>query len=1119
MSLKLFLLGPFQAQLNHRELLFRSDKVRALLAYLALETNRPQSREFLATLLWGEQPEQTAATNLRVSLNRLRQTLAELLAERPHFLHIDRQTVQLNLEPGRDWLDTYHLLHDPLPQALSLYRGTFLTGLALADSPVFEEWQTQQTQFFYQHYLACLHTQTQTYLTAGQYAPAEQLARRQLQQEPWREEAHQQLMVALFQQGQRTEALTQYKLCRQLLAAELGVAPSLKTELLYTALAEKNQLPAEFTPAQPTPLYHFPPQFTPLIGRRVEIESLTHQLQQSDCRLVTVLGAGGMGKTRLTIRVAEQLAQTSPFFSEGIYFVPLVAVETAGVFINTLAQTLGVALLNTQAPEQDVWRFLQNKKVLLVLDNFEQLVSQVSVLTQLLQAAPLVKLLISSRTPLNLQAEWRFPLAGLAYPAEAEPHLAQYEAVQLFIQAGKRARPGFAPTAEELTHIAHICHHVEGLPLALEMLAAWVRVYSCLQIAEKITHQLDFLLTPYQDLPPRHQTMRAVFNHSWQLLPPAEQLTLAQLAIFRAGFNLEAALTITNCSVIHLTALLDKSLLKRTTSGRYVLHEWLRQFVYEQWQQSPTLLLAQLTAVQTKHSLYYLHLLQQQNSALIGLAPQHALALLQEEIDNLRQAWLYASTHTFLPLMAAAAPGLMRFMLLKGYLGEGLTLFEQAIQFVQTQNDPAAAACLPILLVGQATLANALGQYEPALLAIQTALHTYPSLLSPALQAELHLQAGRALWFQGELEKAWQQLQQAADIAAKTEIGWLQAEILNAQGGVYWHKGAYLLAQQCYEQELKITRQINHTAGQAQALRGLGVVSRDSGQYQSARYYFDQVLTINRHIGFRQGESQSLNSLGDVCFFLGEYSQAYEQYEQVLYLSQAIGNRRNEAIALNNLGVVWRDVGCYDLAQNCFEQALLINQQIGFRRGEGWGLVCLALLFCRQNKYELAERYSQQGFDIFASVGDVVGQGFALTHWGYALTGRGQFSAAASYHQQALALRQPVTPIYRQLESYHALAFNAWQAQNPAEALAHIEPILTQLQNQQNWAGFYEPLLTAVTCWQILHHFQDGRAALVLKLAHQLLHQLTHKTAHPTIQQGLLTLPTTKFLQTLGSST
>lgn len=345
------MLGPFQAQINNHELLFRSDKVRALLAYLAVEANRPQSREFLATLLWGEQPEQTAQTNLRVSLNRLRQTLAELLAERPYFLHIDRQTVQLNVDPGRDWLDTYHLLHTPLPQTLALYRGEFLTGLNLKDAPVFDEWRQQQAQFFYQHYLMGLHTQTQTYLTAGQYPQTEQLARRQLQQEPWREKAHQQLMVTLFQQGQRTEALAQYKLCRQLLAAELGIAPSLKTELLHTALVEKNQLPAELTPAQPTPLYHFPPQFTPLIGRRVEIESLTHQLQQTECCLITVLGAGGMGKTRLTIQVAEQLAHTSQFFPDGIYFVSLVAAETAGVFITTLAQTLGVALLNTPPPK------------------------------------------------------------------------------------------------------------------------------------------------------------------------------------------------------------------------------------------------------------------------------------------------------------------------------------------------------------------------------------------------------------------------------------------------------------------------------------------------------------------------------------------------------------------------------------------------------------------------------------------------------------------------------------------------------------------------------------------------------------------------------------------------
>jgi predicted ATPase/transcriptional regulator with XRE-family HTH domain len=437
--------------------------------------------------------------------------------------------------------------------------------------------------------------------------------------------------------------------------------------------------------------HNLPTLLTTFVGREAETARLIDYLANPTTRLVTLVGEGGVGKTRLALQVAHTIAneRIGPF-GDGVYLISLVGVSTVNAVVSALADELGLMLANSDAPEQQLLLHLRERRLLLVLDNFEHLVASVSPLvTTLLHAAPDIHLLVTSRTRLNLAEEWIVALAGLPFPATAAPGYndgdssvssavgltEDYGSVRLFMARARQidAQFGLETDPMQSEAVARICGLLQGIPLGIEMATAWVHMLSCVEISNQIARNLDFLTSPHRNVPGRHRSMRAVFEHSWRLLTEQEQDGLAALAVFRGSFTHDAATHVAGASLLTLRSLVDKSLLTYT-AGRYELHELLRQFAEEQ------LNLAGDKQVVTaaRHSTYYLHFVAARELRLAGHEAHQAADEITTEFNNIRQAWTWAATHLRLDELDSSLYALWRFYLLNGASSEGEQLFRLA---------------------------------------------------------------------------------------------------------------------------------------------------------------------------------------------------------------------------------------------------------------------------------------------------------------------------------------------------------------------------------------------------------------------------------------------------------
>jgi DNA-binding SARP family transcriptional activator len=504
--LEMSLLGGVTLKLGQEPLTgLASHRTEALLIYLAC-TGRPHTREALANLLYDNRSQSQALGNLRGLLTSLRQTLGP-------YMTITRQTVAFN-QDSPYWLDVVELEkglaairrqrspRDPLsPQemtqlarTLTLYQGDFLQGFYLRGCGDFEEWQVTERERLQLQTIEALHDLVVGYLTAGNYLTGLKQARRLLQLDPLREEAHRNLMLLLAYSGQRNAALTQYETCCRILADELDVAPMAETTALYEQIkagelsreaegkleaSRSSPTPAvaTTTPSSGAPSHNLPEQPTPLIGRKQEVAIVRDTFIREGVRLLTLTGPGGTGKTRLGLQVATELLDQ---FEQGVFFVSLAEIADADLVVSKIAQQLGLREGGSQPFLEMLKDYLRTKQLLLLLDNFEQVVDAAPVVADLLATAPGLKVLVTSRALLNLRGEHEFPVPPLKLPDPTRlpslERLSQYEAIWLFIERAMAANPRFAVTSENAPAVAEICQRLDGLPLAIELAAARVKL-------------------------------------------------------------------------------------------------------------------------------------------------------------------------------------------------------------------------------------------------------------------------------------------------------------------------------------------------------------------------------------------------------------------------------------------------------------------------------------------------------------------------------------------------------------------------------------------------------------------------------------------------------------------
>ena len=607
--LTIYLLGTPRFEKNGTSIHIGRRKSVALAAYLAC-AGQPVGRETLAALLWPEHDQAAALKGLRRELARLKRALGaeNVTATRSHLalnkaggITVDIVSFQQHLQLVKDhdhFPDSAcRLCLDALNATVKLHNGEFMAGFNLPDCPEFDSWQDFRRESTRRGLSRALHRLVKWHVIQQEYERAIEYGRRWLAEDPFHEGARRTLMLAYAEAGQQAAGLRVYEEGVALLQAELGIVPNAETTQLAESIragrlttgGKMSTTPTVQPAARPLP-HNLPCPTTPFVGRAHELTMTQLRLEEAACRLLTLVGPTGIGKTRLALEVGRILANNgSHLFGDGVVFVPLADVDGPEAMIAAIMQAAKLTHKDSAPGEQQLLAALHDRQLLFILDNLEHLPEAGGLTSRILAGAPHVKILATSCRALRLREEWSHPLHGLSVPPaggdEEMEAAAAYDAVQLFIQRARQVSPSFS-TAEELAHVVRICRLVEGMPLALELAAGWIDVLDAGAIAGELEQGLDLLQARCSNVPPRQQSMRAGFRQTWSVLNRVEQEALARLSLFPESFTREEAARVGGANLAILSSLLEKSLVQPAGSQRFRLPQLLRHFAggeLERW--------------------------------------------------------------------------------------------------------------------------------------------------------------------------------------------------------------------------------------------------------------------------------------------------------------------------------------------------------------------------------------------------------------------------------------------------------------------------------------------------------------------------------------------------------
>ncbi|GIK43262.1 MAG: transcriptional activator [Chloroflexota bacterium] len=1039
-TLQLTLLGQADVRLAGEPVTgFYSGKAQALLFYLAV-TGQTHTRPALAGLLWADLPDADALMNLRQVLTNLRKLVGDHLTitrqtvafKRDSDYWLDIEVFQAGVEStqrpspppsssGRGSLASPPqggieggLEVEQLRQAVDLYQGDFLAGFYVRDAPLFEEWLLAHRAWLREVALDALQKLAAYFARRGDYRNGIAYSRRLLAREPWREAAHRHLMLLLARSGQRSAALAQYQACRQMLAEELGVEPSAETLALYRRIQAAEAAPRPNLPFQPTSF----------IGRQKEVAEIQHLLlDEPGCRLLNLVGPGGIGKTRLALEAATQTFETFP---QEIAFVSLAPVGEIVDIAPAMADALHFTFYGSTEPKDQLLDYLRQKTLLLVLDNFEHLLKGAGLLSDILRHAPHVTLLATSRERLNLQEEWVYKVQGLPFPAggsqtsevsKTSEVLLSYNAVQLFLQRARQIEAGFTPAPAEMADIGRVCQLVEGMPLGLELAAPWIKVLSCREIAAEIERSLDFLTTPLQNVPERHRSLRVVFEQTWGRLPAAEQTVLMQLAVFRRGCTREAAEAVTGATLPVLSALVDKALLRRTNTGRYELHELVRQFAEAQLQTDP----AAFEQARQRHRDYFIAFLEVRTAGVKRGKQKETLVEIKADIDNVRLAWRRAVAGRDAEAIERSAECLFVYYLYGSGHYEGLSAFQQAAAaFIEGSATPIAAG-LPdelvvldkhenlvgFLLAGQAYFLTRTRDPHAGQMLVEQAL----ALLRRAEPRDRRKEGFALLWLawaialQGRDATALAYVEPTLALLIETSNRWAEGWILILWGNsiCYIHPTQ---AEEVYKRCLAVCRESGDQMMLGYTSQQLSGVSMELGRYVQAKQYIDQAVRVFEDLGNVLGLGYALMRRGQLAVLLGEYGQAVEDCRQSATYFTEVRTEQNVIWVQVDLGTALRLHGDHSQAEQVLQQSLEAATAMNHK----WHMArCLQNLGCLaydQGELHEAEQFQRETLALWQELELEVREAGVWRYLGQVMvtSGEDHHPEATQYFRQALEL-------------------------------------------------------------------------------------------------------------------
>ncbi|HEU5102119.1 MAG TPA: tetratricopeptide repeat protein, partial [Roseiflexaceae bacterium] len=829
-----------------------------------------------------------------------------------------------------------------LEQAMALYGGPLLPSC-------YDDWILPERERLQQQFITAVERLILVLEHAGDYRQAIQYGQRLLRYDPLHEATYQHLMRLHALSGDRTGALRVYRICATVLERELGVEPSAATREVYerAVQAEVAPRPPAVSLEPPAPRRHnLPAQLTSFIGRTHELAAVTRLLTTT--RLLTLTGAGGCGKTRLALQVATQLLDAYP---DGVWWVELATLADAALLPQAVAAMVEVREQPGQPLLETLSDSLHTKAMLLLLDNCEHLIEACAQLaTELLRSCPQLRILATSREGLGIAGEttWRVP--GLALPDRMPaPHgeeLAQAEAVRLFVERAAAALPTFRITERSAPAVAQICQRLDGLPLAIELAAARVKLLSVEQIAARLSDCFQLLTSGSRTALPRHQTLRATIDWSYMLLLESERALLRRLAVFAGGWTLgtaeaictdqdedatmkhdlalalhaspRAALRLPSDVLEVLAHLVDKSLVvveQGVGEARYHLLETVRQYADEK-----VLEVSEVAMLHGRHLDFFMTLAEQAESQMAGPDQTIWLDRLEAEHGNLRAALTWAINCGEVETALRLGVALWRFWDRRSHASEGRAWLEQAL---------AQSGGVP------------------------------------------------ALW---------------------------RARALHTAGNLARNQGEYPRAAALYEEALVLWRQLGDRRGLTHSLHGVGNTAFDMGDYQRATPILEECLALFRELGDRHGVALELAALGELAWCQADYARSRRLSEEGLVLYRQLGERWGIGLTLSNLGLVAEDQGEYERAAALFEESMAHLRAIGDRRGIALTCNHQGHIELNQARYQRAVALCMEALAIFRELGEQWGAALALDNLGQAARSQGDASQAATLCEESLAL-------------------------------------------------------------------------------------------------------------------
>jgi predicted ATPase/DNA-binding SARP family transcriptional activator len=886
------ILGPFEALVDGSRIALHAGKPRALLAILLLHAREPVSTDRLIADLWADRPPPTAAKIVQTYVSQLRKALG------PEAIVTSPAGYRLDLE--RDRLDAHRferllaearsaapaVAADRLREALALWRGPPLVDFA------FEPWAQAEIGRLEELHLDGLQDRIEADLALGRSAELVAELEALVAEHPLRERLHGQLMLALYRSGRQADALGAYRAARTTLVEKLGIEPGTALRRLERGILDQDPEldartvdPAAGATARPAPT--LVARSTSFVGRERELREIRALLGRGDPRLLTLTGPAGTGKTRLAVEATK-----GDGWSRETVFVELAPIVDPDLVATAIASALGLAETSQERAAEALALYLQKRRALLVLDNFEQVLDAAPMLTALLARAPGTQLLVTSRAPLGLSEERLYPVP---------PLLQETDAIQLFVDRARDARVDFALSDENAESVAELCLRLDGLPLALELAAARIRLLSPRAILERLGGRLELLkAVPGAGLPVRHRTLRAALDWSYDLLTAEEQELFTSLGVFVGGFSLDGATAVAGDlgldPVDGIESLLDNSLLRteRMSEGepRFGMLETMREYALERLAER-----GDGEAVRRRHASFYLRLAEDAEPGLLGPDQMRWARKLDSERDNLRAAltWAAESGETDLGLRTASA--LWRFWQMRAADVEGREHLDRllaggagapasraaaqakAAGLAYYQGDFAAVhryyeACLPVFrelgdelgVIGcldhltLTTLAE--GDADAARALSDQVLEMARRMSDPSSEMYALSHQGTVLMVQGELDGAQLALEEA--IRRAHALGNLRSvgHWAKALGWTAVLQEDYPRARELFEQSLGVYHSLDDVWGILGAVSSLALVALEEHDNDGARRLLHESLELLRKSGHTYRAAKILDLFG-----------------------------------------------------------------------------------------------------------------------------------------------------------------------------------------------------------------------------------------------------------------